>query len=176
MGLLDTLINHMQNRRQAELAFALSQREDAEAEAKRQELLGRRGGFDQGEFARALDNGTVLMPDTPISQSGLRFPMGGPRRFIPNIQGWAPSPAQGMVSLAPQTPASERVGMLQRIRDRMKTTRGNMSRGMGYLYQNSRDPFQRYPQLQAGVPGTPQMESEQYQPRQYADVARPRYY
>lgn len=160
MGLIDTLINHMQNRRHAELAFALSQREEAESDARRMELLNQRSGFDAGDFARALDSGTVLMPEVSSAPAGMRYPQRMAAQFGPQ------QPA----------PASDRVGMLQRIRDRMKATRGNIGLGMGILYNNSRDPFARYSQLQASVPGTQPADSEQYQPRQYADPTRPRYY
>ena len=98
-------------------------------------------------------NAVVPLPNTADMQS------------VPPVPNYPP---QNM----PPSPADPSI--LARIRDRMQATRARMGRGALAVRNNFADPFARYPQLTAGIPGSTK-DTEQLEARDYLTQNRPRY-
>lgn len=101
------------------------------------------------------ENAVVLLPTPGVSPKASTPPV---PNFPPKVN--PPSPADPM--------------LLGKVRDRMRQTRANLRGGMKALWDNYQDPFARYPQLAAAIPGSSK-EVEQLQAQDFMPQARPRY-
>lgn len=180
MGLLTDLLAYREQKHAAIMAFLLAQRSEQERANKSAALQSDGMPMMTAEdYVRMIDgNGDAVVGD---GAPAFRYP----QRVLKNA---LPQFSAGQQQAPVQAPATD-TSMLQRIRDRMAATRDrmggafgmqrrSMAQRMNQMYNDSRfmETLQKYPELAKGIPGSPNVQFEQYQPVQglYSGT-RPRY-
>jgi hypothetical protein len=144
MGLIPMLLDARREKRAFETLKQSHLREEKEQAMRREEAKRQRESAPMSafEFERAMANPYKEPDGGPGSNDTSQYQSDTENAYVP-----LPPASVAAKNQGPQ------VAMLQRMRDRMAKTRGNLQAGGTFVKNNVRNPFSQYPQLKAGVEG-----------------------